>query len=291
LGTLRTLHIERLVVIGTGLIGGSFALALKRAAAVGEVVGISRKPETLEQARRLGVIDRAGGYDQASFAGAQLVLVATPVGQMDDVFRAISPLLPRETVVTDGGSTKQDVIALANRHFAGSLERFVPGHPVAGTEKSGPEAAFPELFQDRRVVLTPMAQTGKAAQALVRAAWEACGARVSDMAAEEHDAILAAVSHLPHLLAFALVDEFAQRPNAERAFSFSGGGFRDFTRIASSSPEMWRDIFLSNRHAVSAELQRYRDKLAVVQKLLDAGAAEELEALFERSRSARARLL
>jgi prephenate dehydrogenase len=285
------LLISRLVVIGAGLIGGSFALALKRAGLVGEVVGISRKPETLQQAKQLGVIDRIGAYDKVSFDGADLVLVATPVGQMGKVFAAIAPLVPREAVVTDGGSTKQDVIAFAREHFAGTLDRFVPAHPISGTEKSGPGAAFPELYQDRRVVLTPIAETSARAQALVRAAWEACGARVSEIAAEEHDAMLAAVSHLPHLLAFALVDEFASRPSGQRIFSFSGGGFRDFTRIASSSPEMWRDIFLSNREAVCAELQRYRDKLEAVQKLLDAGDGAALEALFERSRSARERWL
>ena len=288
---MPAIRIPRLVVIGAGLIGGSFALALKRAGVVGEVVGISRRPETLEQAKQLGVIDRIGAYDAESFAGADLVLVATPVGQMGKVFAAIAPFLPREAVVTDGGSTKQDVIAVAREHLAGTLDRFVPAHPISGTEKSGPGAAFPELYVDRRVVLTPMAETSARAQALVRAAWEACGARVSELPADEHDAMLAAVSHLPHLLAFALVDEFAARPNGERIFSFSGGGFRDFTRIASSSPEMWRDIFLSNREAVSVELKHYRDKLEEVQKLLDAGDGAALENLFERSRSARGRWL
>ena len=288
---MTAVRIPRLVVIGAGLIGGSFALALKRAGVVGEVVGISRRPETLEQAKQLGVIDRIGAYDAESFAGADLVLVATPVGQMGKVFAAIAPFLPREAVVTDGGSTKQDVIAVAREHLAGTLDRFVPAHPISGTEKSGPGAAFPELYVERRVVLTPMAETSARAQALVRAAWEACGARVSELPADEHDAMLAAVSHLPHLLAFALVDEFAARPNGERIFSFSVGGFRDFTRIASSSPEMWRDIFLSNREAVSVELKHYRDKLEEVQKLLDAGDGAALENLFERSRSARGRWL
>jgi len=288
---MAALHISRLVVIGAGLIGGSFALALKRAGLVGEVVGISRKPETLQQAKQLGVIDRIGAYDKASFDGAELVLVATPVGQMGKVFAAIAPMVPRDAVITDGGSTKQDVIAFARQHFGATLDRFVPAHPISGTEKSGPSAAFADLYKDRRVVLTPIPETSPKAQALVRAAWEACGARVSEIGAEEHDALLAAVSHLPHLLAFALVDEFASRPEGQRIFSFSGGGFRDFTRIASSSPEMWRDIFLSNRAAVSAELQHYREKLEAVQKLLDAGDGEALEALFERSRSARERWL
>ena len=287
----QSVRINRLVVIGAGLIGGSFALALKRAGAVAEVVGISRRPQTLQQAQQLGVIDRVGGYDEASFAGADLVLVATPVGQMGKVFAAMAPWLGVHTVITDGGSTKQDVIALARAYLAAHLERFVPGHPISGTEKNGPDAAFPELYRDRRVVLTPMSENSSEAVALVRAAWEICGARVSELPADEHDALLAAVSHLPHLLAFALVDEFASRPNGQRILSFSGGGFRDFTRIASSNPEMWRDIFLSNREAVSAELKHYREKLEAVQRLLDSGDGPELEAVFERSRMARERWL
>ncbi len=287
----QSFRISKLVVIGAGLIGGSFALALKRAGAVAEVVGISRKPGTLLQAKQLGVIDHIGGYDEASFSGADLVLVATPVGQMGKVFSAMAPLLSAKTVVTDGGSTKQDVIALARTHLAAHLSRFVPGHPIAGTERNGPDAAFPDLFKDRRFVMTPLPDNTRSAVELVRAAWEICGAKVSELQADEHDALLAAVSHLPHLLAFALVDEFAGRHNGQRILSFSGGGFRDFTRIASSNPEMWRDIFLSNREAVSAELKLYRDKLEAVQQLLDAGDGPALEAVFERSRMARERWL
>lgn len=282
-------RLARLVVIGTGLIGGSFALALKRAGAVGEVVGIGRRRETLEQAKKLGVIDRIGAYDAESFAGADMVLVATPVGQMRKVLAAIAPLLPPQAIVTDGGSTKQDVVALGRELLAGRLDRFVPAHPVAGTEKNGPDAAFAELYCNRRVVLTPLPETSPAAVAAVRQAWEACGARVSELPPAEHDALLAAVSHLPHLLSFALVDELASRPNGEQIFSFAGGGFRDFTRIAASNPEMWRDIFVSNRKTVSVELMRYREKLAQLQQLVDKGDGEALEALFKRSQAAKQR--
>ena len=285
------LRISRLVVIGTGLIGGSFALALKRAGVVGEVVGIGRRPETLEEALKLGVIDRIGTYDAGSFAGAELVLVATPVGQMRTVFSSIAPLLPRQAVISDGGSTKQDVVALAREFFSASMDRFVPAHPISGTEKNGPSAAFADLYQSRRVILTPLRETSQAAAQLVRSAWESCGANVSELAPDTHDAMLAAVSHLPHLLAFALVDELACRKNGKELFSFAGGGFRDFTRIASSNPEMWRDIFMSNREAVSSDLLRYRDKLAELQKLLDAGDGLALEDVFKRSQSARERWL
>ncbi len=288
---MPALRISRMVVIGTGLIGGSFALALKRAQAVGEVIGIGRRRETLEEAKQLGVVDQIGDYDAASFADVDMVLVATPVGQMRTVFSAIAPLVPRDAVITDGGSTKQDVVALAREYFASSMDRFVPAHPISGTEKNGPSAAFAELYQGRRVILTPLPETSTAAASLVRAAWEACGARVSELQPDVHDAMLAAVSHLPHLLAFALVDELAGRDNGQELFSFAGGGFRDFTRIASSNPEMWRDIFLSNREAVGRDLRHYRDKLAQLQKLLDAGDGAALEAVFKHSQSARERWL
>ena len=284
-------RLEKLVVIGAGLIGGSFSLALKQAGAVGEVMGVGRRVATLEKARQLGVIDKIGGYDAATFSGASLVLIATPVGQMQAVMRAMAGLLEDQTVITDGGSTKQDVVALARSELASHLERFVPAHPIAGTENSGPEAAFAELYRNRRVVLTPLPENTPRAVALVRAAWEACGARVSQLPARDHDAALAAVSHLPHLLAFALVDELAARSNGEEMFSFSGGGFRDFTRIASSHPEMWRDIALANQEALSVELARYRDKLAELQRLLDAGHGAAMEAIFERARAARAKWL
>jgi len=284
-------RINKLVIVGAGLIGGSFSLALKKAGAVGEVVGVGRRRETLEKAQQLGVIDVIGGYDSDTFKGAGLVLIATPVGQMQPVMRAMAPLLDKTTVVTDGGSTKQDVVKLARAELAAHLARVVPGHPIAGTEHSGPEAAFPELYRGRRTVLTPLPESLPEAVALVRAAWETCGARVTELPAGDHDAALAAVSHLPHLLAFALVDELGLRPNGEQMFSFSGGGFRDFTRIASSHPEMWRDIALANQAALSAELVRYRDKLAVLQRLLDAGDGTAMQDMFERARTARARWL
>lgn len=285
------IQIEKLVIVGAGLIGGSFSLALKKAGAVGRVVGVGRRAETLERARQLGVIDAIGGYDADTFGDASLVLIATPVGQMQAVMRSMARLLGGSTVITDGGSTKQDVVALARAELSDHLDRFVPGHPIAGTENSGPDAAFPDLYRNRRVVLTPLPENTPAPVAMVRESWETCGARVTELPAAEHDAALAAVSHLPHLLAFALVDELAARPNGEQMFSFSGGGFRDFTRIASSHPEMWRDIALANQQALSRELASYRSKLDQLQKLLDAGDGAAMEALFDRARIARAKWL
>jgi len=285
------LRIEKLVIVGVGLIGGSFALALKAAGAVGRVIGVGRGPKNIARALDLTVIDAAGALDAATLTDAGLVLLAVPVGQMPSVMRALAPLLGGRTVVTDAGSTKQDVIEMARRELGGSLARFVPGHPIAGTEKSGAEAAFAGLYRGRKVVLTPLAENDPDAVALVRGAWERCGARVFEMKPEEHDAVLASVSHLPHALAFVLVDLIAQQVNAKQLFSYAAGGFRDFTRIASSSPEMWRDICLANRKALLTAIGRYRGGLDEIRAIIESGDAKALEALFSRARDARDRWL
>ena len=284
-------RIEKLAIVGVGLIGGSFALALKEAGAVGRVVGVGRGASNIRSALELGIIDAAGALDGTTFGDADLVLLAVPVGQMRAVMRSIAPLLGARTVVTDAGSTKQDVIALARRELKGALSRFVPGHPIAGTEKSGAESAFAGLYRERRVVLTTLEGSDPGALALVRAAWERCGASVFELQPREHDAVLAAVSHLPHVLAYALVDQVARHKNAKQLFSYAAGGFRDFTRIASSHPEMWRDICLANRKALLAEIGRYGAKLERVRKMLERGDARALDALFSGARDARRRWL
>jgi prephenate dehydrogenase len=284
-------RIEKLVVVGVGLIGGSFALALKEAAAVGRVVGVGRGERNIRRALDLKIVDAAGGLDAATFGDADLVLLAMPVGQMAPVMRAIAPLIGTKTVLTDAGSTKEDVVRLARRELKASLSRFVPGHPIAGTEKSGAEAAVASLYRGRKVVLTPLKGTAPEAKARVRAAWEACGANVFELAPREHDAVLASVSHLPHVLAFALVDQVAASRDAKRLFSYAAGGFRDFTRIASSHPEMWRDICIANRKSLLAELGRYGRGLARVKRMLERGDAKALEALFSGARDARDRWL
>jgi len=283
--------LEKLVIVGVGLIGGSFALALKEAGAVRRVIGVGRGERNLRRALELKIIDAAGALDQATFGAADLVLLAMPVGQMRPVMRAIAPLVGANTVVTDAGSTKQDVVDLARRELKRSLARFVPGHPIAGTEKSGADAAHPGLYRGRKVVLTPLAGTDRTAIALARAAWEACGASVFELKPREHDAVLAAVSHLPHVLAYALVDQVARHKNAKRLFSYAAGGFRDFTRIASSHPEMWRDICLANRKALLAELGRYQGELERIRGMLERGDARALAALFSEAREARKRWL
>ena len=282
-------RIDKLVVVGVGLIGGSFALALKEAGGVRRVVGVGRSAANIYRAQELRIIDAPGGYDRDTFGDADLVMLAMPVGQMQPVMRAIAPLVGDKTVVTDAGSTKQDVVALAKRELKKTLARFVPGHPIAGTEKSGAEAAFAKLYRGRKVVLTPLKGTAHDALARVRSAWTACGASVFELEPREHDAVLATVSHLPHVLAFALVDQVARHRDAKRLFSYAAGGFRDFTRIASSSPEMWRDICMANRKALLAELGRYEGELARVRKLLERSDGKGLEALFAGARDARDR--
>jgi len=283
--------IGKLVIVGVGLIGGSFALALKRAGVVKQVIGVGRSEQNIRRALELGLIDAAGALDAATLADADLVMLATPVGQLGAVMRSIAPLLGSRTVVTDAGSTKQDVVGLARRELKGSLARFVPGHPIAGTEQSGAGAAFAELYLGRKVVLTPLAENSPEAVARVRSAWEACGARVLELGPDEHDAVFAAVSHLPHVLAYALVDHVARHEDAKLLFSCAAGGFRDFTRIASSHPEMWRDICIANRGALLEELDRFRDGLDQVRAILERGDAKALEHLFIEARTARDRWL
>ena len=284
---MKTAPLRKLVIVGVGLIGGSFARALRDLNLAPRVVGMGRSRANLELAQQLGLIDEiAADYEQA-LKDAELVLVAAPVAQFAGVFEAIAPHLHADTIVTDAGSTKQDVIAAARTKFGSKLAHFVPAHPIAGTEHSGAGAARGDLYRERNVVLTPLPETDTAAVQRVDALWRACGAQVHKMTAERHDRIFAAVSHLPHVLAFALVGELAARADADEFFRYAAGGFRDFTRIASSSPEMWRDICLANSDAIAAELADYRVQLDRVAALLAARDGDGLAALFEQARSAR----
>lgn len=282
--------IGKLVVVGVGLIGGSCALALRRAGVVGEIVGIGRTQANLDTALARGIVDRVCTLDgdwAGECADAGVVLVAAPVAQFPPLFAAMAPSLGARTVVTDAGSTKQDVIAAARRALGSRFCSFVPGHPIAGTEHTGAAAAFPSLFDGRSVILAPVAETDRTAVATVRTLWEACGARVSELAPERHDAVFAAVSHLPHVLAFALVAELASRSDAGTYFDHAASGFRDFTRIAGSSPEMWRDIAVANRTALLTEIDAYAHSLAQARALVAAQDGAGLAALFERASTAR----
>jgi prephenate dehydrogenase len=279
------MRFKRVAVIGVGLLGGSFALALKRARACGHVVGAGRSAATLREARRLGIIDSIAASPSAAARDADLILVATPVSMFPRIFREIRSVVGERALVTDGGSTKRDVIAAARKALGARIAQFVPAHPIAGAEKSGPAAARADLFEGRRVVVTPLPENRTADVKRVISAWRSCGARVSSMGARRHDAVLAAVSHLPHLLAYALVHEVAGRANSKELFSFAAGGFRDFTRIASSHPEMWRDICLANGDRLRLELDRFERKLKALRRILGRGPA--LEKLFAEARDAR----
>jgi len=279
---------KKIVVFGVGLIGGSFALALRKANAVGEVVGFGRSAANLQHAQELGIIDRAGGDIAAEVGDADLVLLATPVGQMAELMAKIAPHIGVHTLITDGGSTKSDVVGYGYKKLGSKIGQFVPAHPIAGAEQSGAAAAGADLYAGKKVVLTPLPENSPPAISRVQSAWEACGANIHLLSHEEHDAVFAAVSHLPHLLSFALVHDLAQRDNRELLMSFAASGFRDFTRIAASSPEMWRDICLANREALLKELHRYIDELSTMSSALERGDAAKLEQTFHTARELRA---
>ena len=276
---------NKVVMFGAGLIGGSFALALKRAGAVRDVVGVGRRRETLERALALGIIDTIG--DASSVAGADLVLLAAPVAQTESLLRDMAPYLQPGTVVTDAGSTKSDVVAAARKALGDKIAQFVPGHPIAGREQNGPEAALAELYVGKKVVITALPENDAHDVRAVEQAWQHCGAVIHRLTAEGHDAVFAAVSHLPHLLAYALVDDIASRDDQALLFQYAASGFRDFTRIAGSSPEMWRDIALAHRSALLAEMDAYIAQVTQLRALLAAGDGEAMEKMFGRAQAAR----
>ena len=284
---------NKIVIFGVGLIGGSVALALKKTVAAPKIVGVGRNLENLKLALDLGVIDEAESNVAKAVTDADLVLIATPVAQTPKILEAIIPHLGQNAVVTDAGSTKSDIeqyVIKASRqaknpqHF---LSQFVGAHPIAGAEKSGVTAAKDDLFIGKNVVLTPNENTSAEAINRVRDLWQITGANVSEMTAKAHDQIFAAVSHLPHLLAFALVNNLANRPNAKQLFDFAASGFRDFTRIAGSSPEMWRDISLANKTALMNELEAYQSEISALQNLLKSEDSHGLQAMFEHASQAR----
>jgi len=281
------MRFERVAILGVGLIGGSFALALKQAKVCAHVTGAGRSGANLKLALERGVIDSIAADAVAAVHGADLVLLSAPVAQFPKLFRELASVVGPKAVVTDGGSTKRDVVAAARATLGRKIGQFVPAHPIAGAEKSGAGAASADLFRDKRVILTPLAENSDAAVKKVEEAWAACGARTARMEAEEHDAVLAAVSHLPHVLAYALVHEIASRENGAQLFALAAGGFRDFTRIASSHPEMWRDICVANRDRLLEELKKYGKELDSIGRLLEAGDGAGLEKLFAEARAAR----
>lgn len=270
----------RLALIGVGLIGGSFARAVRAAGKVNYIVGFDTEPEALRRAVELGVIDEQTATAAHAVVDAELVMVATPVGSIRQTFREILPHLRSDTIITDVGSTKASVIDAAREELGAAFPRFVPGHPIAGSEHSGVEYSDAALFHDRIFIATPVAQTEAAAVDRMEALWRDIGCVTERMIPVEHDSVFAAVSHLPHLLSFALVAHIAAQPDAARKFALAGAGFRDFTRIARSSPVMWSDICVSNRAAIGNELREHRQLLEKLQRAIDGGDHETLRRVF-----------
>lgn len=281
----------RVAVIGVGLIGGSFALALKRARLAGHVVGAGRSRANLRRALKRRAIDSIAGSAQAAVKDADLIFVSTPVSHFERIFREIKANLKTSAIVTDAGSTKRDVVAAARKGLGSKVSQFIPGHPIAGAERSGVCAASSDLFQGKTVVLTPISANASVQIRKLEKTWTQLKAKVSRMSPAEHDAVFAAVSHLPHLLAFGLVSDIAGRRNSRQLFGYAAGGFRDFTRIASSHPEMWRDICDANRDFILREVLGFEAVLKKIKPILRKRKTRALEKLFADARSARDRWL
>ena len=281
------MHIHKLCIIGVGLIGGSLARALREARVVDEIVGCSRDDGHLAKAQTLNVIDSYSTDIAKAVTGADMIVVAVPMQAMESVFQSMQGHLDPRAIITDVGSVKGSAIAAAKTVFGEVPENYIPGHPIAGTEKNGVEASFAELFQERRVIITPLENSQAEAVEKVRTMWQTCGAEVVEMGVEHHDEVLAATSHLPHMLAYALVDTLARMDDSQEIFSYAAGGFRDFTRIASSNPQMWHDICLANQTALKEVLHRFRDDLQLLIDAIEKGDSEFLKTTFMRAKQAR----
>lgn len=283
----NTSILKKLVIFGVGLIGGSVALALKQQQPSLEIIGVGRDAAHLETALHLNIIDAISENLADTLTDADMVLLATPVAQTANILSAIQPHLQANTIITDAGSTKTDVLGCAAECLGKHYERFVGGHPIAGAEKSGASAAFASLYQDKTVVLTPSKETAPDALAAVKQLWQQCGANISEMPANQHDEIFAMVSHLPHLLAFALVNDIATHPQSADLLQFAASGFRDFSRIAGSHPEMWRDISLANREALIKSITQYQTTLTNLKNWINDGNGEALEQTFNQASQVR----
>ncbi len=284
---MAEIFIPRLAIIGVGLIGGSLALALKEAGAVGEVVGCGRGKPNLEKAIELGVIDRYSRDPAEAVQNADVIFLATPVKTLGTVTREMLPGLKSGAIITDGGSVKGEVVRMIEPQLPAGIH-FVPGHPIAGTEKSGAEAAFPTLYQGKRCILTPTEKTDPQAHQLVTRMWQLAGSNVESMALEKHDKVLAAISHLPHMVAYSLVNAVGSYDHyEENILEYSAGGFRDFTRIASSDPTMWRDIAETNREALLEMMGQFETFFKELKEDVAQGSGEKLFEFFLRSKQLR----
>ena len=279
--------IDHLSIVGVGLIGGSLARALRKAKLVNRVTGCNRNEETLKKAIELDVIDDYSLDIKEAVSGADVVVIGTPLSTTEKLLPQIVASLKEGAVITDVGSAKGSVVDVARVVMGELISQFVPGHPIAGTEQSGVEASFAELFINHRVILTPLEETNTQALKLITDMWQAVGADVIDLDVEHHDAVLAATSHLPHMLAYALVDCLAGMQEREEIFKYAAGGFADFTRIASSSPEMWHDICFSNRNALLNTLDKFTDHINQIKKAIENSDSEQLLKIFKRAKQAR----
>lgn len=280
---------EQLGLIGCGLMGGSFALALKRAGLVKRVVGYSKSPSTTERARKLGVIDVEAPSALLAVSGADLVLIAVPVAATEATFKAIKHLVTSKMLIMDVGSTKCDVIDASRRALRDHVGSFVPAHPIAGKEVSGVQHADPDLYEGKQVILTPTEQTSSHQLKQAEAVWTALGCRVLKMSPESHDAAFAAVSHLPHLIAFALMNAISGQPEGKDFLSLAGPGFRDFTRIAASDPYVWRDILISNREELLVQSKIFQRHLQAMERMLSSSNGEAIENLIQQASLARSK--
>ncbi len=283
--------LERLCIIGVGLIGGSIAKAARAFSLARKIVGVDRSLETLQRAQQKGVIDLGCESAAEGASCADGVVIAVPVGKMQTVFKALAPVWSERAFYTDAGSTKVSVIQAARAVFGKVPANFIPGHPIAGRELSGVEAASTELFQGKRVVLTPLPDTDTQVLEQVRGFWQALGAEVHLMSAAHHDHVLAATSHLPHVVAYALTHLLGRKDEQEEIFRYAASGFGDFTRIASSDPEMWADICIANAAEISAFLHQFEYELLALRELIAAKRSLELRCYFEQARAARQRFL
>ena len=279
--------IKKLAIFGVGLIGGSLAMALRRSGGCEKIVGCSRSKEKLQRAVELGVIDEFTLDPVEAVAGADMVLLAVPLGAMQALLEEIADHLAPNAVVTDAGSSKASVVAAAEAAFGEVPEFFVPGHPIAGREKSGVEAALVDLFVDHKVILTPLENTLPDAVERVTSMWKATGANVHTLGVQQHDRVLAATSHLPHVVAYALVETVSETDCVDQIFEYAAGGFRDSSRVASSDPVMWRDVCLENRDAILNSLAEFQARLGDLQVLIENSDADALLKLFAHAKNVR----
>lgn len=278
---------KKIVICGVGLIGGSFALALKKSGFKGKILGLERSPDILERAHALGIVDQTGLSLEETLRDADLIVLSVPVAQTGNALKMILPYWHDGLIVSDTGSTKTDVVAMARDVLGEKIAQFIPAHPIAGSEMNGPEAAVDDLFAGKKTVIAALPENNRSDVERIADVWERCGAIIHHLTPENHDTVFATVSHMPHLLAYGLVDYVADHPKSDLFFQYAASGFRDFTRIAGSSPEMWRDITLANRTQLLVELDAYLKEIKLIRDLVDQADGDGLQKIYANAQEAR----